>query len=830
MPLFLYKMNFIRLPLLVLILSVFCVTVTVAQVTANDTLPKRDTVLPPTLVEKVQALMRQGAAKSRADYDSEKQKLKQAQLIEALQANIIKARGYLQHRLDTGFAVKQMHLMETWLSNAAEGIFKNIDPYISYRNLVTTNKMLIELEEKMNGVEAVLGEQERNLTRFKFFSDSLSADSSIYFVPNDSVEIVDFFSRFQYVSARLQPADSMLNKALSDIHILQGKANQLRFKLDGNRQGLESLQRQTSHTLLLKASPQILTNVDLPPKRSVELSYKKNMLLLRLYLHHHLGKSILILLLLLGATIFISSLKSIHKTKGLLQDDYKGQLILKYPILSAIVLVFNLFQFIFPDPPFVINLFCWTVAAFALTFIFREFITGRWMIFWISIVLLFLVAGVLNLNLHHTNAERVTLLVTAGIGIVINAVFLLPRHNQHLKEKLVRVFISLAILFEMSSIVTNLSGYFNLAKAFFICGYCNVVIGISFLWTIRLINEGLMLAGNVYTGQSAKLFYVNFNRVGTKAPSLLYFALIAAWFILMGRNFYEYQFIAQPLREFFITERTVGSYTFAISKVLTFFGVMILALIASKITSFFASERNPGHGPDTSKKKPALGSWLLLIRVMIISAGLFLALAASGFPIDRITILIGALGVGIGLGLQNLVNNLVSGLIIAFDRPVNVGDFVEVAGHIGTVKSIGFRSSVISSIDGADIVIPNGDLLNAHLVNWTLGGNRRRVTLPVSVAYGSDLEKVKTVAAAALQTDERVLEYPLPIIIFDEFGESSVNGKIMFWVKDYREAFPAKSAVLAAVHKAFRENDIHIPFPHREVYVHNKTDEKDVEN
>jgi small-conductance mechanosensitive channel len=146
---------------------------------------------------------------------------------------------------------------------------------------------------------------------------------------------------------------------------------------------------------------------------------------------------------------------------------------------------------------------------------------------------------------------------------------------------------------------------------------------------------------------------------------------------------------------------------------------MSLSVITSKIVSFFATDARIRPGGD--ERRAGLGSWLLLIRITIISLGLFLAVAATGAPLDRITIILGALSVGVGLGLQALVNNLVSGLIIAFEKPVNVGDSVEIGGRSGMIKSIGFRSSILSTVDGAEVIIPNGDLLNAHLVNWSLG-------------------------------------------------------------------------------------------------------------
>jgi small-conductance mechanosensitive channel len=247
------------------------------------------------------------------------------------------------------------------------------------------------------------------------------------------------------------------------------------------------------------------------------------------------------------------------------------------------------------------------------------------------------------------------------------------------------------------------------------------------------------------------------------------------------------------------------------------------SLLLSRLISFFAYEQ----GSSSSQHKHLkVGSWLLLIRIFIICGGLFLAFAASGIPLDRLTIIMGALSVGVGLGLQGLVNNLVSGLIISFERPVNVGDFIEVSGQAGTVKSIGFRSSVISLTDGACLVIPNGDLLSQHLVNWSMAKNAKRVHLNVGVAYGSNLEKVKALLLSLLQGDDRILSYPEPFVSAKNFGDSAVNFEIICWVKHFILAGELGSDLVIRIDNAFREAGIEIPFPQCDVRIVPEEQEK----
>jgi small-conductance mechanosensitive channel len=175
--------------------------------------------------------------------------------------------------------------------------------------------------------------------------------------------------------------------------------------------------------------------------------------------------------------------------------------------------------------------------------------------------------------------------------------------------------------------------------------------------------------------------------------------------------------------------------------------------------------------------------------------------------------------VGIGFGLQTLVNNLVSGLIIAFEKPVNLDDIIEIQGQMVRMKSIGIRSSVVSTFDGADVIIPNGDLLSQHLTNWTLSSNKKRTDITISVAYGTNLEKAKSLLLEVLQNNSLVLQNPEPIVWITEFNDSSIDIVIKYWVAHVNFANDVKSALMIAIDDTFRENAIEIPFPQRDLHI-----------
>jgi small-conductance mechanosensitive channel len=180
--------------------------------------------------------------------------------------------------------------------------------------------------------------------------------------------------------------------------------------------------------------------------------------------------------------------------------------------------------------------------------------------------------------------------------------------------------------------------------------------------------------------------------------------------------------------------------------------------------------------------------------------------------------------VGIGLGLQSLVTNLVSGLIIAFEKPVNVGDLLEVNGKMATMKSIGFRSSIIRLLDGSHMVIPNGDVLNQHLVNWSMGGHMKKTSIKLGVAYGSDIDKVKDLFTSILEGTDRILKNPPPAVFAKHFGPYSIDFELFFWVSHIFEFDPVKNDVITKIDIECKKAGILIPVPQQDINIRSMPD------
>jgi potassium-dependent mechanosensitive channel len=205
--------------------------------------------------------------------------------------------------------------------------------------------------------------------------------------------------------------------------------------------------------------------------------------------------------------------------------------------------------------------------------------------------------------------------------------------------------------------------------------------------------------------------------------------------------------------------------------------------------------------------------YLLLLMVFLT------AVNAGGIDLNKFTLLTGALGVGFGFGMQNIINNFVSGLILQFERPIHINDVLEVEGYTGKVTRIGIRSSTLQTFQGAEVIIPNANFISGKVVNWTLTESRRRAELPLGVAYGTEPDVVLNFLLDAANKHESVLTEPPPMAYFVGFGDSTLNFELQFWVMQDSNWVRVRSDIAMAVMKCLEDAGIEIPFPQRDLHL-----------
>jgi small-conductance mechanosensitive channel len=198
--------------------------------------------------------------------------------------------------------------------------------------------------------------------------------------------------------------------------------------------------------------------------------------------------------------------------------------------------------------------------------------------------------------------------------------------------------------------------------------------------------------------------------------------------------------------------------------------------------------------------------------------GILFSLNALGFNSTSLTVILGALGIGLGFGLQNIFNNFISGIILLFERPIQIGDDIEVNGTWARVTKINVRSTVVQTYDNASLIIPNSDLISSQVTNWSFKDKRLRRSIDVGVAYGSDVELVRQILLEVAEKTSRVLKIPKPEVIFKDFGDSALIFRLRFWTR-IEYFYAVETDIRFAIDRRFREEHIEIAFPQQDIHI-----------
>ncbi len=244
--------------------------------------------------------------------------------------------------------------------------------------------------------------------------------------------------------------------------------------------------------------------------------------------------------------------------------------------------------------------------------------------------------------------------------------------------------------------------------------------------------------------------------------------------------------------------------------------IFILALIVSMILQRIIAAQ--------IAKKLKLSSGITytfqrMVHYCIVFFGIILAAQCVGLNFGALAVTFGFLGVGIGFGLQNMTANFISGLIILFERPISVNDFVSIQNQVGTVVNISMRSTVIKTLDNVSIIVPNSEFIENQVTNWSYGDTRVRIHCPVGVAYGSDVEQVKRVLLSVVDKHDEILKDPSAHVLFKNFGSSSLDFELLVWTDMPQKQFLLQSEINYSIERAFREAGIRIPFPQQDIHL-----------
>jgi small-conductance mechanosensitive channel len=433
----------------------------------------------------------------------------------------------------------------------------------------------------------------------------------------------------------------------------------------------------------------------------------------------------------------------------------------------------------------------------------------------------FLLDRVHDFALPHSLFSRLVLLLIGGLGIACWGWALRNGGRRALGgtrawTTWVLIFVRTAIAFLAVAIVANVVGNVSLAEQLTVIAVKGAFAG-GILYIVARILESLTVLFLAFLASRGAIIVLRHRSLLERRARLTFRVLAAGtWIVYVLWIMRVIEQSGQLVVALLTKKWSVGNLHIGIGAIVAFFVALMLGIFAARLLRFILDE---SVLPRMTLPRGVPAAISTTVGYLVVVAGFVMAFLAAGLEMSQFTFLVGAFGVGIGFGLQNVVNNFVSGLILLYERPIQVGDVLQVGAVQGRVRRIGIRSSTLATFDGAEVIVPNASLIAADVVNWTLSDRIRRVDIAVGVSYGSDPRAALAILDRVARAHAEVLESPTPIALFVGFGDSSLLFELRFWTPEYDAYIRVGSEVRTAIFAAFKEAGIEIPFPQRDVHV-----------
>jgi potassium efflux system protein len=491
--------------------------------------------------------------------------------------------------------------------------------------------------------------------------------------------------------------------------------------------------------------------------------------------------------------------------------------LLRRPLAAALLVLVFLVRYFYPDAPVGLTDFFRIIVVIPFLILALFWFRSEMRAMVIALAVIYLLELTRQLIADDPGAARLLLLVqgVAGLAVitfglrsggVLRTAGAIPMAN------LVRRLTVVALVLLVGAIGANVMGSVSLARRLTTGVTMSAASAIFYGIIVLLADGALFFAVKAWMTRVSRLMRRFADLILRFAMRLLALAGLIAWILGALGAFDLRGIVVGGVEEAIATEWGIGSVQVSVGDMLLFAVLLAGSFVLARVLrltleeEFFSRVSLPRGFP---------GAIAMVVRYSVVGLGIVLALAALGLDLGKFGLLAGALGVGLGFGLQHVVANFVSGIILAFERPIQVGDMVQLGGLWGTISSIGVRSTRVRSFDGSEVVIPNNDLISKEVTNWTLSDRLRRLAFPVKVEFGSEPRTVIETMLKAVREHEVPLNSPEPFVIFEGLGEYFLEFTLYFWITTDKY-LAGKNEVGMAVLEALKQVGIQIPSaPHR---------------
>ncbi len=623
------------------------------------------------------------------------------------------------------------------------------------------------------------------------------------------------------LSDKYDENEEAIDGSIKRVNLLQAKLSEMYYRITELEDGVYDLNKNYWQSATHKEAPFIWENwskrdeLKFPelsasshdlPLNSIGGNFKaQKSILLNYFEHNQTGYALLTVLgILFFIWVFLNYRKAIIDQKNVSKTTLNIHYLESIPMVSTLILVLNITPFLDLDTPSLYFEILQTGLILLLTYLFIKHWPRRMFYLWIGLLCLYILFSLLGqdttLSYWGIIAVMALNIISIGLGIFF---FITVK-----KEPIISGFEKFMILFfigcNLVAIILNLNGLISLAEQISYAAIFGLTQVISLTTGFQILSEGLFLQAFISRNGDHQEFVPEKDKINKNLATVFSILIFLFWLISFTDNLNVFIPIYDGVISFLGVSRRIGDVTFAYGNVILFFLIISIANFIQKFLGYFLGASNTSDNVELKKK----GSRLAITRLLLLTGGFLIAVLASGLPVDRITILLGALGVGIGLGLQSIVNNLVSGIVLIFERPFRIGDLIEVGSRKGKVKEIGLRSSKILTSEGSEVIVPNGDLLSERVVNWTLTNEYARLEFSFKIKIESNLTLAEKLIHDRFDKNPRVLTNLPPEILVDEITASFTSIKIWIWIVNINEEKYFRSDFLSKIYSSFRENNI----------------------
>jgi potassium-dependent mechanosensitive channel len=379
----------------------------------------------------------------------------------------------------------------------------------------------------------------------------------------------------------------------------------------------------------------------------------------------------------------------------------------------------------------------------------------------------------------------------------------------------------LILLILAVGLVAGTLGYLRMARLLTSVVIGGSVLALNLFAYARVIVGGMAFVLRVWPLRLLQMVRHHSDMLEKRIYRFLIWLAVAAWLMRVLDYIGLFGPVLSLGKTILAAKLERGSISISVEDIFAFFLTVWISYLLSAFIRFVLQE---DVYPRMRMQRGLSYAISSLLNYVLLALGFVVGMGMLGVNLSKMTVLAGAFGVGIGFGLQSIVNNFVSGLILLFERPVHVGDTVEIGDLQGEVKRIGIRSSVVRTVVGSDIIVPNSQLVTEQVTNWTLSDRLRRIDLPLGVNYGAEPRKVIELLEQVAADHPDVLSTPPPRAFFTGFGDSSINFELRAWTGDFEKWYQIRSELAMAVYDAGYAAGMSFPFPQREVRLLRDTD------